>query len=342
MGLTRAWISMIADELLADGILEERPQLTAQRGRAPTPLALRSDAYFAGCAAISRSGCRIGIVNIGGDVLAEKEIRTDCAEGGSEKLALLADALEKMLADAGLPENRLLGVGVSAPGPLDAEEGRILNPPRFDAWHGVDLVTPLKARLGIPVYLANLATACAVYCHHRPETADSDNFLLLIVNEGGVGSGIISQGKLLHSAGRFTSELGHVSIDYRGRPCSCGNTGCLEMYAAIPRILEEAGGRYTSWRDAVDRGADDVIRREAQYLAAGIAAAVNMINVDTVLLAGDILYGFDRISAEISAELSGRLLPPGASSLRILPAPSGAGIDILCAGDIVFSRFLNM
>ena len=106
-----------------------------------------------------------------------------------------------MLADAGLPENRLLGVGVSAPGPLDAEEGRILNPPRFDAWHGIDLVTPLKARLGIPVYLANLATACAVYCHHRPETADSDNFLLLIVNEGGVGSGIISQGKLLHSAG---------------------------------------------------------------------------------------------------------------------------------------------
>ena len=92
----------------------------------------------------------------------------------------------------------------------------------------------------------------------------------------------------------------------------------------------------------VDQKSGEVIQREAVYLAAGIATAVNMVNLDTVLLAGDILYGFEQLATAIQAQLRGRLLPPGAADLRILPAASGDGFDLLCAGDIVFSRFLNV
>lgn len=342
MGLTRAATSLIAEELLQEGLVAETVTLKTHVGRTPMPLVLRPDAGYAVGVYLNRDGCTAGIVGMDGQVHSNTRLHLD--EGGnSYKLAALADAIEQMLAHTAIPREKLVGIGVSAPGPLDGESGRILNPPRFDLWHNTDIGAFLHRRLGVPVYLENNATCLARYNLGKPEAMGSENFLLLLVDSG-VGSGVISGGKVLKGAGYFTSELGHTSIDYQGRLCACGNIGCLEAYAAIPNLLK--GSSYSCWQEMINalpaQEAQGLLRQEAQFLAAGVINLIHMISIDTVLLAGDLRYGTEQIAPILEESINRQNLWRNILPVRVLPACSGPNSRIQAAADVAFGRFLSV
>ena len=238
---------------------------------------------------------------------------------------------------------KLAGIGISAPGPLDGEKGVILNPPRFDLWHNISVCAQLKEVLQVPVYLENDASCLAQFHCGKPQLGNSEDFLLLLVNSG-IGSGIISGGKLLKGAGYFTSEIGHTSIHYNGKRCVCGNIGCLEAYASIPALLADTPFR--QWRELIDRREEDpkafdLIHRELNYLAAGIMNAANTISIDTVVLAGDIAWGADFTAPILEEKLKQRSMRRDRLPLKVIPAISGEDTAILSAADIAFNRFLR-
>lgn len=342
MGLTRAATSLIAEELLQEGLVAETVTLKTHVGRTPMPLVLRPDAGYAVGVYLNRDGCTAGIVGMDGQVHSNTRLHLD--EGGnSYKLAALADAIEQMLAQTAIPREKLVGIGVSAPGPLDGESGRILNPPRFDLWHNTDIGAFLHRRLGVPVYLENNATCLARYNLGKPEAMGSENFLLLLVDSG-VGSGVISGGKVLKGAGYFTSELGHTSIDYQGRLCACGNIGCLEAYASIPNLLKDAP--YSRWQEMINAlpapEAEELLHQEARFLAAGIINLIHMISIDTVLLAGDLRYGAEKIIPILEGTINRQNLRKNILPVRVLPACSGPNSWIQAAADVAFGRFLSV
>lgn len=221
-----------------------------------------------------------------------------------DKMAPLIEAVTRLTGS--VPREKLCGIGVSAPGPLDGERGRILNPPRFDLWHQTDIAPLLHEATGLPVYLENDATCLARYHIGRPESLGSRNFLLMIVDSG-IGSGVVSKGKVLKGGGYYTSELGHTSIDYRGRRCACGNIGCLEEYAAIPKLLKDTP--YSSWKQVVDANDEEILQREADYLSAGIVTFTNLVSIDTVLLSGDLLYGTEKIAQLLELREEQKFIP---------------------------------
>ncbi len=340
-GLTRACTSLIAAELLNDGAVREMAPVGGQRGRTPTPLMLCSDAGYAIGIYLNRDGCTAGVVDITGNILAQERVRMD-DEG--ERLSLLETAINKLLRESGIPMEHFCGIGISAPGPLDGESGKILNPPRFSLWNQVEIGAILQARTGLPVYLENNATCLAGYHYGRPESCGSENFLLLLVDSG-IGSGVISKGKLLKGAGYFTSELGHTSINFRGRPCECGNIGCLEAYAAIPKLLKDTG--FHTWKQVIDalevsEDAGRLITLEAEYLSTAIVNLTNLICIDSVLLAGDLLYGAEHIAAEMERIINTRSLYAECKPLRVLASSNAAGIKLLAAADIAFTRALTV
>ena len=195
----------------------------------------------------------------------------------------------------------------------------------------------------LPVYLENNASSLAIYNYENRAQENLEDFLLLLVDSG-VGSGVISGGKLLKSASHYTSELGHVSIHYKGRQCPCGNIGCLETYAAIPNLLQDWPD-FHSWKEIIDSPtpqAQCALEAEASYLSAGIVTLTNLINITTVLLAGDILYGFERLQPLISQNITGRMLAHGETPLQILPAFCMPGTELCAACNIVFNRFLAL
>lgn len=341
MGLTRAATSLIADELMSEGLVLETVGNTAPRGRTPMPLKLRPDAGYAFGVYLNRNGCTAGLVSMTGEVLIRERLHFD-DQGKHEKLAILADSIEAMQRQMNIPKEKLVGIGVSAPGPLDGENGRILNPPRFDLWHYTELGSILQDRLGLPVYLENNASSLARYNQGKPEAEGGENFLLLLVDSG-VGSGVVTHGKILKGAGYFTSELGHTTIDYHGRTCTCGNVGCLETYAAIPNLLQ--GTPFRSWQEVIDQYdaeplAAQLVEQEADYLAAGVANLTNVISVDTVLLAGDLLYGVSLLAPILEEKINCRTMRRGILPVRVLPSYSGPDSHVQAAADVAFGRFL--
>ena len=341
MGLTRAATSLIAEELRQEGLICETVSTEKRMGRTPVPLMIAPEAGFAIGVYLNRDGCTAGVVNMCGQVLSKKRLRVgDGVE--HEKVAPLIDAIHHMVDETGILREKIVGVGVSAPGPLDGENGRILNPPRFDLWHHTEIGAMLQDSLNLPIYLENNASCLARYNFGKPEAKGSEDFLLLLVDSG-IGSGVISGGKVLKGAGFFTSELGHTSIDYQGRRCACGNVGCLEAYAAIPNLLQ--GTEFDSWQaliDALDESenARSLLRQEAEYLAAGIVNMVQLVSLDTVLLAGDLLYGADRIGPILEEIVNNRMLRREILPIRVLPSCAGPDAKVQAAADVAFGRFL--
>ena len=340
LGVTRAATSLIADELLREGWIMETAPTGTGVGRTPVPLALHPEAGYAVGVYLNRNGCTAGIVSMDGRICVQERIHLDDT---LNKVVHLADAIRKMSDAAQIPWDRILGVGISAPGPLDGESGRIINPPKFDLWHNVDIGTHLGNALGLPVYLENDATCLARYNHGKPETKGSENFLLLLVDSG-VGSGLILNGKVLKGAGYFTGELGHISIDLHGNPCPCGNIGCLETYAAIPNLLRGTGFR--SWKQVIenknDTAAAMLIQREAEYLSAAIASLINIVSLDTVLLAGELLFGAEEIAPMIEEMVNRRIMRRSIMPVRVLSSHSNPNATVLAAADVVFGRYLSV
>lgn len=341
MGLTRAATSLIADELMGEGLIEETTANATKRGRTPVPLTLRHDAGYAVGVYLNRDGCTAGLVDMCGVVLTKERLHLEGTEN-RERLDILAEAIERMQRRMNIPKEKMIGIGVSAPGPLDGENGRILNPPRFDLWHYTELGSILQQRLGLPVYLENNASCLARYNQGKEEAQGSENFLLLLVDSG-VGSGVVSHGKIFKGAGYFTSELGHTSIDYRGRSCTCGNVGCLEAYAAIPNLLRDTP--FSNWQEVMeffgkDPKAAELVELETDYLAAGVANMTNLVSVDTVLLAGDLLCGVETVAPILERKINSRTMRRSILPVRVLPSCSGPDSRVQAAADVAFGRFL--
>lgn len=331
-GLTRAATSLIADELLSDGVLRELSPQSGGRGRSAIPLEVQADRYYTLAVQLSRVGCTVGLCDFAGNLMRQQKVALQ-----DDYIIPIIRTLEELL--VGVERDKVLGIGISAPGPVDVNKGQILNPPRFTRWHGVALGTMLSEAMGMPAYLENDACALAL---HQLEKESSRDFLLLLVDSG-VGSGVVSGGKLLGSEGNFTCELGHSSIRYDGRLCECGNRGCLEAYASIPNILK--GSRYKSWEEMINDvgnnyAAQEILNREAEYLSAGIINMLNLIQLDTVYLAGGIRYGYEHLVHLIQSEVSARALSRATGPAKIVPADLHAEAELMAAGDIVVSRFL--
>lgn len=333
-GLTRASTSLIAADLLAEGIVRELMPTEGLRGRMPTPLALCGTSSYAVGIFLNRDGCTAGIVDMCGRIVRQERLHMADA---TEKMTPLFDAVARLI--CGIPQEKLCGIGVSAPGPLDGERGRILNPPRFDLWHQTDIAPRLHEATGLTVYLENDATCLARYHIGRPESLGSKNFLLMIVDSG-IGSGVVSKGKVLKGGGYYTSELGHTSIDYRGRRCACGNIGCLEEYAAVPKLLKDTP--YTGWKQVIEANDMQVIQREADYLSAGIVTLANLVSIDTVLLSGDLLCGTEKIAPLIEQRVNARSLHRADMPIKVTASSRTPGIKILAAADIAFERALTV
>ncbi|MBR2181735.1 MAG: ROK family transcriptional regulator [Oscillospiraceae bacterium] len=341
MGLTRAGVSLITDELLHEGFVTQSEASASGRGRPPVSLALVPDAVYAVGIYLNRDGCYAGLIDICGNVHTKERVQL---EATSDKLSAMEATIRRLLKASGISSEKLAGVGISAPGPLDGENGVILNPPRFDLWHNMSICAELKTRLDMPVYLENNASSLAQFHYGKPELCGSENFLLLLVDSG-VGSGIISGGKLLKGVGYFTSELGHTSINYNGKHCVCGNIGCLEAYASIPSLLTDTP--FKQWKELIDKRAEnstafELINLELNYLAAGIMNAANIISIDTVVLAGDISYGTDFTAPLLEEKLRTRSMRRDLLPLKVIPAISEDNMSILSAADIAFNRFLQV
>ena len=342
-GLTRQTLSNIADEMLSENLIVEEESAENKKGRAPLLLNLKNDAFYAMGVYLSRVGCQIGLVNIKGQIVRMEKISESVSSDNTEFLHRVAEAVEHILQVTGVARNKVLGIGISVPGPVQQEMGIILNPPDFESWHNVDVVTPIKQKVGMQVLLENNAYSLANYERIYGAGKGIENFILLLVDSG-IGCGIVSNGKLYQGTHRLSGEIGHTSINFAGERCSCGNYGCLELYAAIPKLLRRFGCDGGEWQNIVQDAkagkahALRIINQEADYLVAGIVNAVNMLDIEAVILDGDIIDVFDLIGPYMEEEINGKIITRSFGTIKLLPFCGHTNHQVAAAANIIFSK----
>lgn len=325
--LSKAAVSIIVDELIRSGVVSESRPVETGVGRRPLRLTVNPDFLYAVGINITRSYAEVGIADIGGRVLCREVL---AVHPKKEALLSIAETVERQIKETGISRDRIYGIGVTAPGPVDTVNTTILNPTNFEEWHYENIGLRLQNLLHTEISLENISGGLALCERYFGMAKELSDYLLLIVSDG-IGSGIISSGRLIRSA----SEIGHTSIRYDGIPCECGNKGCIEKYASVPSIL--SGSKYQSWQEVIDAEDTRIIEREAEYLACGIINAVNLFGFDHIILEGEINYKPEKLICAIEERLRRNTVTKEVPSVLSGSAFGG----VLCAASVVFDRFFS-
>jgi len=348
-GLTRSAISLIVDGLLKDDILREGCEQGGRVGRKSVSLVINPLAFYSIGLAISRGHYAVGLVDFGGTIQKRISKPLDPHMTVPDTLEIIAKYAEKLLREHALP-GRLLGMGITAPGPLDVTRGMILHSPHFEKWSDVSIVDFFSNRIPGTILLENRANAMALaektYCMR----GKYDSFLELVIDTG-VGAGLIIEGDLYKGGTGFGNEFGHTSINMNGPRCDCGNFGCAQLYASIPNLLIEACKRdpkLDSWEQIADlslagnAAACSALEMEAEYLASIIVNAVNILDIEAVVLTGDISYHPDELNDKISRKVNDRFIARGTRQIKILASRMAKYPDTLASANLVMEHYVRI
>jgi glucokinase len=263
-------------------------------------------------AGVDLGGTKIQVVVVDGrdKLLAETRVPTPTEGGPEEVLQAIAGAVVAAAGEAGAETDSLTGVGVGSPGAIDPKTGTVSQARNLPGWAGTFALGPeLQTLLGTRVKLGN-DVSVATEAEFRLGAGKPYDSILGVFWGTGVGGGVILNGQQWVGRGA-AGEIGHMVIKKGGAQCPCGRKGCMEAYAGrvsmeararevhekgqkteLFEIMENRGRtRLTSgiWERALDRGdklAQHVVDRAIEALGAGVASAVNLLDVEAVIIGG--------------------------------------------------------
>ncbi|GMV04840.1 MAG: glucokinase [Gemmatimonadota bacterium] len=267
-----------------------------------------------------------------------------------ELAAMVRQVVEEGLMKAGSDPGEVLGIGIGSPGPLDMDAGVVLDAFNL-GWKELRIRDALADATGLPASLDNDAN-CATWGEYWQGAGRGVRNLVGVTLGTGIGGGIVLDGRLVHGASTTAGELGHMSIDFHGRRCKCGNYGCLEAYASGPNIAArareglEAGAesvltgmldgdldRLTAATvyEAILRGdayAGEVMLETAKILGAGLANVVNVLNPEAIVIVGGVTRAGHYLFNPLRAEVRRRAFRTAQEVCRIVPGelPDTAGV----------------
>lgn len=348
-GLSKMSVTNIINEFTEQGIVEERCSLAVKgQGRNPIALCLAETAPKLVGLHIFRDCCTAVLCDLRLHVLREAQF-----EMNAEIAADLGSALCALVEQV-LPQDRsdVLGIGISAIGPVDLKNGVIMNSPDFFGIHDFPAAELLRNAFGLPVAMDSQCNCSALAEKYFGAGRDYADFIFLGLANG-IGSGIISQNSLLRNVSGLTSEVGHISIDRQGRPCPCGRRGCLETYAGtrvVERALRQAngrmpnGGRGPTFRDFCAMPPEEVpvgpFEEMIDILGFALADTVNVLNPQAIIIGYEGACLPDRCLKQLAETVNAQRLVQFGPRIRVLRSAFGDRAQVIgSAGGLLSEVF---
>lgn len=302
-GLSSQTISNITRRLIDAQMIRETPPSDAVRGRPSIPLIVNGDGAFAVGVHVDPAFLTILLLDVAGEVRHSEHLHTPQATSPGAVTALIAVSTGRVIRTAGIDRDRVLGIGIAAPGPLDVSTGIVIDPPQLPKWRDVRLRADLHDATGMPVLLDKDVTASATA--ELRNSADLD-FLFVYLGSG-VGASVVMNGQVLRGESNNVGEIGDILVDPSAEDLGwSGRRGGLAA-ACVPEALviqaAQAGlvplpdvTDYLAIDDACttlcelaaggDATASAILERAARRVAVGIGVLVNFIDVPRVVLGG--------------------------------------------------------
>jgi predicted NBD/HSP70 family sugar kinase len=304
-GLSSQTISNITRRLIDDDLILESAPGGGARGRPSIPLAVNRDGAFSVGVHIDPARLTIVLLDLAGEVRRQQQLRTPQATHPPEVTSLIADRVDALMTEAGVDRDRVLGLGIAAPGPLDVRAGVVLDPPQLLNWRGVKLRSDLHDATGLPVLLDKDVTAAAT-AELRSSTDASTDFVFLYLGSG-VGASVVVENQVLRGTTNNIGEIGDIIVDPDAEQLEgFGRQGGLAA-ACVPEALVIQAARlgllplpnlddYLAIDDSCTElchlaasgngGAARILQRAAARVAVGLGVLVNLLDVPRVVIGG--------------------------------------------------------
>ncbi|WP_195985776.1 ROK family transcriptional regulator [Clostridium sp. D33t1_170424_F3] len=342
-GLTKMAVTNIIAELIDQGyVVESTPSRNTGVGRNPITLEISPDAPKVLGIQISREGCTAVLFDLKLRIQMKRFIPFL-----QEDMASIQNKLFWVVDQISEQEPNILGCGVSVVGPLDVEDGMVLNPPNFFGVSNWPLRQALSEHTGLEVFLNNDMNCAALGEKMFGAGREFHNFLYVGLSVG-IGSGIIENDGLYQNSSGFAGELGHTSIDCEGLPCGCGNRGCLEEYIGMPIVLgrlRAVTGWDYSFPQFCDRAGDPrvdaVLTDMLGKLAHALVNAVNLLNPQAILIGHNGVYLPERYLVFLEEEINQRKFSQEYLKVRVRKSRFGVDSSLYGSGCVLLKHLFE-
>ena len=287
-------------------------------------------------------------IDLSGRKLRAIVVNQDASIGERLEQPLLAERLVEQVNEAvdSLRSGRsqITAAGIAVPGLVNRQTDRVVASRDLPASVREDLHSEFIRTTGLRIELENDANAAAYGEYIAGAGRGSRDIFYITIGEG-IGGAIILAGKLWTGATGFAGEVGHITIDTEGIECECGNTGCLETVASNPNVVRRAKERLH--RDSTSslsrlglnknftaadlvheaKNGDDfslmMLERTGRYIGTGVASIINLLNIETIVIGGEVMEDGKLILDPIIHEAKRRAFQPCFESTRIVTGTLG-------------------
>lgn len=279
-------------------------------GRKPVLYDVNTKEYYLIGIDISRTYTSMAVVNMKMEVLHQKKFAMLESSTPEEVVHKILDFVKDSFKHLRIEKEMIIGIGIGTVGPLDRENGIMLNPVNFlsAGWRNIPIRKMLEDAVGLPVIIDNGANMAALAEYIYGEGKGTCN--LAYINCGmGIRTGAISSGTVVRTIDDAEDAFGHMVIDVDGEPCTCGNYGCIECYSSIPAIVDKFARELKKGRATIVEGApedidyvkicraaenNDELAKEtvtgaAAIFGVGLANYINLLGPQAVILSGPLI-----------------------------------------------------
>ncbi len=337
-----ATVMAIVDSLEREGFLRRRGTGASSGGRHPVLFELNPRSFGVVAVDVRVADVRVALMDLYAEPLRLLTEPIDAQAGPGTIIPLIERSVRRLFTQGDVPRAKVLGLGVTFPGPLDAATGTVLASPNLAGWENYALRSELEERLGFATYVENDADSCAWAEKWFGIARDRRNLVFVIV-DAGIGAGIIIGGEL-HRGRSSSGELGHMTVDMNGPRCNCGNFGCLEAVASglaiVRRTATALKGGARSWLETAAGGDPDAITLDhvlaaadqgdqlvlgtlddaARCIGTAVASLINVLGPEMVVLGGAILERFPAFLETVRETALRRAFPVLAAGVEIVPS----------------------
>lgn len=309
---------------------------------------------------INRFVTSAAVMNLRGEISTFTKRKMTIELQDQEALVeMLVTMIEEVLVESKIDKNKVLGIGVGAPGPINRKEGIVLSPPNFQSLSFLPISDVLTERTGLPVLLQKDTNAIALGEYWNGAGKGGSN-LIYVELDIGIGNGIVCEGKVENGYNQMAGELGHITMEMNGPMCSCGNKGCLEVLSGGLAIVEQVKNRLSEQKEHplykkmetltiedVLLAAENhdvlvlaVLNKAAEYTGVAISNLIKIFDPQMIVLGGILIRKNQRYMEAICNSVASRSMK-GHTKYQIVSSALEKKAGVVGAGIIVIDHFFE-
>ncbi|XAS69505.1 ROK family transcriptional regulator [Micrococcaceae bacterium Sec5.7] len=361
VGLSPQTISNISRRLLDQHLIVEAGKEGSGPGKPRTILRLNPAGMYAVGVHLDPAVTTFVVLDLVGAVVRHSRINTPGGNDPQAVISTIAEEIKQLVDDSGVDKEKIAGLGVAAPGPIDLDQGTVLDPPLLLGWDRVPLRDALAEATGMSTLVDKDVTSAAVAETWAGGPSGSGSFVFMYMGTG-IGCGIVLNDEVVRGTSGNAGEIGHIVVDPDGPPCDCGLRGCVKS-SCIPQVLvaeaQEAGvldgnGKLTGGpavqqgfallcaaADAGDKKAAEIIDKSAVLVARAVSVVTNTLDVERVVFGGPFWTGLaERYLNRIPGLLAENSAARKIHSIEVVGTGVGEDVGAIGAACLVLEHTL--